>query len=365
MTSNIQEPDSEQKRIRPVSAFLTGFKKFSIQILLLLIILAAVIIFALSVGRYHVSFSKVIMILVDNIVHITNEAEEHWTTIEEKVVELVRLPRIIVAGLCGASLSITGAAMQGVFRNPLVSPQIAGVSSGAAFGGVLAILLLLPGIFVPAFAFIFGIAALLLTLGISRAGRGSILSLVLGGIVTSSFFAALVSLVKYVADPDDILPTIVYWLMGSYNESRYIDVLYVGIPMITAGLLLYKMRFVINILSLGEEEARSLNIKVDHSRRIILFCSAILVSATVSVSGIVGWVGLVIPHFARMITGAGHERVLPVSILSGAIYMILVDTIARTATQGEIPIGILTALVGAPVFGWLVYRIQMRGWNNA
>lgn len=363
--SDLQKPAAEQNSIKPVSAVLRGLGKFSVQIVLLSILLAGVILFALSVGRYQVSFSKVLSILADNIAGAAHKGGRGWEPVEEKVVELVRLPRILVAGLCGAALSLTGAAMQGLFRNPLVSPQIVGVSSGAAFGGVLAILLLLPGIFVSVFAFVFGLAALFLTLGIARTGRGSVLSLVLGGIVTSAFFAALVSLVKYVADPDDILPTIVYWLMGSYNESRYIDVLYVGIPMITAGVLLYKMRYVINILSLGEEEARSLNINVDRSRRIILFCSAILVSATVSVSGIVGWVGLVIPHFARMITGAGHERVLPVSILSGAVYMILVDTIARTATQGEIPIGILTALVGAPVFGWLVYRIQMKGWNSA
>ena len=163
---------------------------------------------------------------------------------------------------------------------------------------------------------------------------------------------------------DDSLPTIVYWLLGSFNESGYQDVLYILIPILTAGLLVYKMRHLINILSLGEEEARSLGVNVDRGRRIILLSVAVMISATVSVSGVVGWVGLIIPHFARMITGPNHSRLLPVSMLAGAIYMILVDTVARTASYGEIPIGVLTALIGAPIFAWLLYRTQLKGWNN-
>ena len=252
-----------------------------------------------------------------------------------------------------------------MFRNPLVGPQIIGVSSGAAFGGVIAILLMLADYFIALFAFGFGMFALLITLAIARSGGGqNVLSLVLGGIVTSAFFASLISLVKYTADPDDTLPTIVYWLMGSFNESSYIDVLYILIPLLSAGLIVFRMRFMIIVLSLGDEEARSLGVNVRKSRWVVLLAVTVLISATVSVSGIVGWVGLIIPHFARMISGANHSRLIPIAMLAGAIYMILVDTVARSASYGEIPIGVLTALIGAPIFAWLLYRTQMRGWSN-
>ncbi|EPJ43647.1 MAG: hypothetical protein OFPII_40520 [Osedax symbiont Rs1] len=338
-----------------------NFTSFNALLALLLALLIMTITFALSTGRYDIEFIKVIKILASHVIDLAND----WKIVEQKVVELVRLPRILVAALCGAALSLCGAALQGLFRNPLVGPQIIGVSSGAAFGGVMAILLMLTDYWISLFSFGFGSLALLLTLGISRSGGGSnILSLVLGGIVTSAFFASLIALVKYTADPDDTLPTIVYWLMGSFNESSYTDVLYVLIPLLTAGVLVIRMRFIINILSLGEEEAHSLGVNVDRSRWMILLSITLMIAATVSVSGIVGWVGLIVPHFARMITGANHARLLPVSMFIGSIYMVLVDTVARTASYGEIPIGVLTALLGAPIFAWLLYRTQLRGWSN-
>ncbi len=334
---------------------------FQYKVVLMVLLLFATILFALSMGRFNVPFTRVVWILLANVV----ELESSWRLVEERVIELVRMPRILVSGICGAVLGLSGAALQGMFRNPLVGPQIIGVSSGAAFGGVIAILLVLKSIFIPVFAFIFGCGALFLTMSISKAGGGkNILSLVLGGIVTSAFFSSLVSLVKYTADPDDTLPTIVYWLMGSFNESSYVDVLFVLLPLGTAGFLVYQMRFVVNLLSLGDEEARSLGINVHRSRWIILLASTLMIASTVSVAGVIGWVGLIIPHFARMITGANHGRLIPISMFSGAIYMILVDTVARTASYGEIPIGVLTALLGAPVFGYLLYRRQMKGWGN-
>ena len=358
-------PRTAPLKLSRLGVALPAVSSFAGHIALLLLVLIGVVIFALSTGRYAVPFDKVLTILSANIFPIANEGANSWKIVEERVVELVRLPRILVAGLCGGALAISGAALQGMFRNPLVGPQIIGVSSGAAFGGVLAILLLLADYFIPVFAFTFGVIALLITMGVASAGGGkNVLSLVLGGIVTSAFFASLVSLAKYTADPDDSLPAIVYWLLGSYNESSYVDVLYILVPVLTAGLLIYKMRYLINILSLGEEEARSLGINVDLSRWVILLSCAVLIAATVSVSGIVGWVGLIIPHFARMITGSNHSRLLPVSMLVGAIYMILVDTVARTASYGEIPIGVLTALIGAPIFAWLLHRTQMKGWSN-
>ncbi len=338
------------------------FRNYTFQISLLLVLLLFVMLFALCLGRYPISYFNVFLILLDNISSMPSSID----VIQERVIEQIRLPRILVAGICGAALSLSGASLQGIFRNPLVGPQIIGVSSGAAFGGVLAILFMLSDLFIPLFAFAFGLVAILITMGVAKAGGSkNVLSLVLGGIVTSAFFASLISLAKYTADPNENLPTIVYWLLGSYNKSSYIDVLYISLPFCILGFLLFKMRFLINILSLGEEEASSLGVNVNLSRWIILLSCTVLISATVSVSGIVGWVGLIIPHFARMITGANHARLLPLSILIGAIYMIVIDTIARTASYGEIPIGVLTSLIGAPIFAYLIYRTQLKGWNNA
>lgn len=308
---------------------------------------------ALGAGRFPIDHSTILNILAANFFDIT----ESFKTVEERVIENVRLPRILTAGLVGATLAICGATLQGMFRNPLVGPKIIGVSSGAGFGGVLAILLGFPDLFVPVLATVFGIIAIICTLFIARSGQQtSLLALVLGGVVTGGFFSALISLVKYVADPDNILPEIVYWLLGSFNESSYTNVLYVALPLLVAGAIIYRMRHTINILSLGEEEAQTLGVDVRKSRWVLMMLTAVLVASCVSVSGIIGWVGLIIPHFARMLCGPNHAKLLPVSAFVGAIYMIAVDTIARTASYGEIPIGVLTALVGAPIFGWLLHK---------
>ena len=326
-----------------------------IQITVLFALLATTFLVALGAGRYAISYNTVLSILGENLFFFDISPE--WKQVEERVVELVRLPRILVAGLVGATLSISGAALQGMFRNPLVGPKIIGVSSGAGFGGVLAIMFRLPDVFIPVLSTIFGIVAIICTLFIARSGhRTSLLALVLGGVVTGGFFTALVSLVKYIADPDDVLPEIVYWLLGSFNESSYTDVLYVALPLLVAGTVVYWMRHTINILSLGEEEAQTLGVDVRKSRWILMIMTAILVASSVSVSGVIGWVGLIIPHFARMVCGPNHVSLIPISALTGAIYMIAVDTLARTASYGEIPIGVLTALVGAPVFAWLLHK---------
>lgn len=344
---------------------LAGLGKHRLLTTALILALCLTVLLALGAGRYPVPFASVLAILIDNLLPQSISPLTRWDPVDEKVVELVRLPRILVAGLCGMCLSISGAALQGIFRNPLVGPQIIGVSSGAAFGGALAILMMISSYYIPVFAFGFGVVALILTMALASAGGGkSVLSLVLGGIVTSAFFASLVSLAKYSADPDDSLPTIVYWLLGSFNESGYRDVLLVLVPTLLAGGLLLKMRHLINLLSLGDEEAGAMGVNVSMIRWIILLCCALLTAATVSVSGIVGWVGLIIPHFARMLAGPNHSRLLLTSMLVGAIYMISIDTVARTASYGEIPIGVLTALIGAPVFGWLLFRTQKRGWGD-
>jgi len=338
------------------------FNRLSVQIIVLFCLLFIVLMISLGSGRYSIDYMTVFSILMSNLL----EVQTSWKMVEERIVELVRLPRILVAGFVGAGLAISGAALQGMFRNPLVGPKIIGVSAGAGFGGVLAMLFGLTGTFILGFATIFGIVAIACTLFIARSGHNtSLLALVLGGVVTGGFFTAMISLVKFTADPDDILPEIVYWLLGSFNESGYSDALYISIPLLLAGTIVYKMRHTINVLSLGEEEAHTLGINVKKSRWVLMIMTAIIVAACVSVSGVIGWVGLIIPHFARMVTGSNHARLIPVSALIGAIYMISVDTIARTASYGEIPVGILTALVGAPIFAWLLHKIGAGKLKNA
>lgn len=327
----------------------------------LLVLLGLSILVSLGIGRFGVPVDHVAGILLGNILPI----EPVWEPVEERVVELIRMPRILIAGLAGAGLAVAGAALQGVFRNPLVGPQIIGVSSGAAFGGAFAILVSESQVLLIAAAFGFGLLAMLVVYAISRQqGRASILMLVLSGIVTSAFFSALVSITKFVADPDDKLPAIVFWLMGSFASASYEKVLLIGIPVVIGSLVVYLMRFQINVLSLGDEEAQSLGIKVERTRWIVLVAVALISAAVVAAAGIVGWVGLVIPHFARMLTGPNHNVLIPAVALIGAIYLILVDNVARASIAAEIPVGIITALLGAPVFAYLLRRAASKGWST-
>jgi len=328
---------------------------------MLLILLGASMLLSLGIGRFSVSVSNVISILLGNILPI----EPTWKPVEERVVELIRMPRILIAALAGAGLAVAGAALQGVFRNPLVGPQIIGVSSGAAFGGALAILVSESQVLLIGAAFGFGMLAMLVVYTISRQqGRASILMLVLSGIVTSAFFSALVSITKFVADPDDKLPAIVFWLMGSFASASYEKVLLIGIPVVSGALVVYLMRFQINILSLGDEEAQSLGLKVERTRWIVLVAVALISAAVVAAAGIVGWVGLVIPHFARLLTGANHNVLIPAAALIGAIYLIHVDNVAPAHIAAEIPVGIITALLGAPVFAYLLRQAANKGWTS-
>jgi len=290
--------------------------------------------------------------------------EVTWSAVEARVVELIRLPRILLAAVVGAGLAIAGAALQGIFRNPLIGPQIIGVSSGAAFGGALAILISESGALLITFAFLFGMIAIVVVYSLSRInGRASILMLVLAGVVTSAFFGALVSLTKFVADPDDKLPAIVFWLMGSFATASYDKLLLTALPVLVGSMIIYRLRFQINVLSLGDEEALGLGMSVEKVRWLVLASVALISAAVVAAAGIVGWVGLVIPHFARMLTGPDHRSLIPAAALIGATYLIVVDDVARATIAAEIPIGILTAIVGAPVFAILLRRTQARGWS--
>lgn len=311
------------------------------------------LIVSLSVGRYSVPVEHVLGILLSKVLPM----EAVWTSTEQRVVELIRLPRILLAAVCGAGLAVAGAALQGIFRNPLVGPQILGVTSGAAFGGALAILLSESATMLIGLAFLFGLSAMgiVYILSMTR-GRSQTLVLVLSGIVVSALFTALVSLVKFVADPDDKLPAIVFWLMGSFAAASNAKLYFVAPVIVGGSILVYALRFRINVLSLGDEEARSLGIHVEVIRWTVFCAVALVSSAVVAAAGIVGWVGLVIPHIARFFTGPDHSRLIPAAALIGAIYLVIVDDVARTVAPAEIPIGILTALIGAPVFALLLRR---------
>jgi iron complex transport system permease protein len=319
------------------------------------------IVISLGIGRFDVPIAHVAAILLDGIIPL----EPTWKPVEERVVELIRMPRILIAGLAGAGLAVAGAALQGVFCNPLVGPQIIGVSSGAAFGGSFAILISESQFILIGAAFGSGILAMVIVYAVSRQqGRASILMLVLSGIVTSAFFSALVSITKFVADPDDKLPAIVFWLMGSFASASYEKVALIGIPVAIGTIVIYLMRFQINVLSLGDEEAQSLGLKVERTRWIALVAVALISAAVVAAAGIVGWVGLVIPHFARMLTGPDHRVLIPASALIGGVYLIHVDNVARASIAAEIPVGIITATLGAPVFAFLLRRAANKGWSS-
>ncbi|MEQ8390925.1 MAG: iron ABC transporter permease [Thalassospira sp.] len=314
---------------------------------------------SLTIGRYDVPLEKVIAILAHHVLPIDAE----WKDVEQRVVELIRIPRMLQAVLVGASLALSGAALQGAFRNPLIGPQIVGVSSGAALGGATAIFLSLGTVAVVGSAFVTGVLAMVCVYMIARTeGRAPILMLVLSGVIVSAFCTSMTSMVTFFANPEDSLPAIVYWLMGSFATASYDKVAILLTALLVAGVPLLALRFRINVLSLGDEEAEALGIKVERTRWIALLAIAALVAASVSVSGIVGWVGLVVPHFARMLFGPDHRLVLPASMIMGAAYMMVIDNIARTMTASEIPLGVLTAIVGAPVFGWLLRRTRARGW---
>lgn len=325
-------------------------------------VLIVVILVALAMGRFPVSVTHVIQTLASRVSPVAPPSSD----VEQTVVTLVRLPRILLALLVGGGLGIAGAALQAIFRNPLVSPEIIGVSSGASFGGALALLLGWGSVALVGGAFAFGLAAIviLLVLTMGRAGA-PMLMVVLGGVIVGSFFAALVSLVTYVANPYTTLPAIVFWLLGSVATATYSKLLIAVIPILAGAIVLGLLRWRINVLSLGDEDAASLGLHPSTLRWLILVASALIVAGAVAVSGVIGWVGLVIPHLARMWVGPDHRVLLPVSFLLGGIYLIVIDTLARTMTASEIPLGVLTALIGAPVFFVLLRRNRDRIWDSA
>jgi len=276
----------------------------------------------------------------------------------ETAIFQVRLPRVLTALLVGMSLSVSGAVFQGVFRNPLVSDHILGVSNGASLGAAAAILLGTSMAGVQLAAFFTGLLAVGLTYSVSRIYKTSStpLTLVLSGIIVGGFFSALVSLMKSVADPYDKMPAIVFWLMGSFAKISSVDLKYAVPAMCIPIIALWLVRWRINVLAMGEEDARALGMNTEQFRLVLIVLSTIATSSAVAVSGVIGWVGLVIPHVARILVGPDHKYLIPASISLGGTYMVLMDDLARSLATAEISIGILTAIIGAPFFAYLLRK---------
>ena len=324
---------------------------------LLLAILLFSVFLSLSLGRFNIPLKTVAGILLEPVFGI----QAFWSETEVQVIWAVRSPRVALAAIVGAGLALAGAAMQSLFRNPLADPQILGVSSGAALGGVIGILLTGTGWPAISGSFAGGLAALAAVFwlaGGSGAGRGGTVMLVLSGLVVGAVGAAGIALAKYAADPDNQLPAIVFWLLGSLaaadRQSLYITLP----PVLLSAALILGLRFHLSALAVGEEDARNLGVPVRAVRLLALGAAGLATAAAVAVSGVVGWVGLVVPHLVRLGFGANHRWFFLNTLLAGASYLILVDTAARRLVAAEIPLGALTALLGAPIFAVLLRRLR-------
>lgn len=325
-------------------------------LLVLTLLLIATALVAAGIGPYRIPPQEVVAALWRRL---SGGAVDPTV---EAVLFRIRLPRVLAAMLVGAALSAAGAAYQSLFRNPLVSPDILGVSTGAGFGAVLGILLGLPVAAIQLLGFGGGLAAVVAVGVLARAlrGGGDVLVLVLAGIVVGALAGAAISLVKVLADPYDQLPAITFWLLGSLAGVKVDDVAAV-LPAVLAGPLpLLLLRWRIGVLSLGEDEARALGVDVPQLRLLVIAAATLVTAAVVAISGVIGWVGLMVPHMARLLVGPRFDRLLPAAILLGAAFMLAIDTLARSAAEIEIPLGVLTATVGGPIFVWLLAHGRRR-----
>jgi len=314
---------------------------------------------ALFLGAYQISPLDTLGLLFREIMPFFQNPDSP----ERAIIIDIRLPRILLAGLAGVALSVTGVTFQGIFRNPLVDPFILGISAGAAFGCALSIAFL-PQAPIQIMAFVFGISAVALAYMIAKTqGEISRLPLILSGVIMSAFFTAMVSIIKFLVDPMK-LQNIVYWLMGSFSLADWNSVRIVGIGLLVSLAPIFLMRWRLNVMSMGDDEARAMGVNVKRDRIIFIAASTIAVSVAVSVSGIIGWVGLMVPHLIRMMTGPDHKSLVPLSMAGGAAFMIVADTIARNLTSFDLPVGIITAITGAPFFIYLMKRGGRDSWGK-
>lgn len=316
---------------------------------------AVLFLYSFTVGPYPIRVSTVVSVFL----HRLHLVDRTWTDAVDLVVTDIRGPRILAALLVGAALAMAGATYQNLFRNPLVSPGVLGVSAGAGFGAALGILLGLGGAAVQGMAFVFGLVAVALAVWLGRAmDRHAMLVLVVAGLVVSAFFQALISLLKVAADPLNQLPTITFWLLGGLHRMNASTLVGALIPIAAAGILLYALRWRVHTMAAGEDEARALGVDVRRIRLALILAATLMTAACVSISGIVGWVGLLVPHVARMLVGPSFPAVLAMSAVVGGGFLLGVDDLARAPGTNEIPLGILTALIGAPFFALILARTR-------
>src|SRR6266700_8365567 len=323
-------------------------------------LLALGLLVAFTVGRYPVTLAELVEVLVSRLAGRATAVPPAV----ENVVLLVRGPRVVAAALVGAALAVAGTAFQGLFRNPLVSPDILGASSGAALCAVLGIYFPLGVIAIEGLAFVGGLIAVaaVYLIGSLLHSRDPILVLVLTGVVVGALLGAGVGLVKYLADPYNQLPAITFWLLGSLAATTVADLLPLTGPVALGSAVLLALRWRLNVMSLPEDEARALGLATGPLRIAIVSAATLVTSASVATSGIIGWVGLVVPHLARALVGPDFPRLIPTAALLGGGYLLVIDTLARTAAPVEIPLGILTAVIGTPFFIWLLAGMQ-RTWS--
>ncbi len=330
-------------------------KRFPVILAIGILVVIATVLIALFIGRYTLSVKEILLYLA------TGQSENAKM---ETLMWGVRIPRVVVALIVGAGLSVAGVALQAMFGNPLVSTHVLGVSYSAGFGAALGILLFAHFAYVELFSMVFGFVGMALTYGISRKdGESSTLMLVLSGVVVGSVFEALTSFIKYIADPEQKLPSITYWLMGSMAGVSKDDIL-TALPLIGgATFVLWLYRWRLNVISLSDDEAVSLGINLNATRIVIVIATTVIAATVVSMCGVISFVGLAVPHLTRMLVGNDHRRLIPMSIVMGATYMIIIDTCARSLTAAEIPLSILTALIGAPIFAIMLRRTG-GAWND-
>lgn len=315
--------------------------------------LLALFLLSFVMGRYGVPLGQVVRILLSGVLPL----EQTWTDNMAIAVLNVRLPRILLACLVGCGLSAAGTGYQTVFQNPMAAPDILGASSGACFGAALAILTGQGAVMITVFAFLASLLSVALVYLVGNHTRGNrVVNLLLAGIMVGSLFSACTSYIKLVADPTNQLPQITYWLMGSLSGTRMGTVKFAAVCMAVGLVPLLLLRWRMNLLTLSPDEARAMGVHTDRLRLAVILSSTVLTAAAVSVSGMIGWVGLVIPHLSRRIVGSDCRRLMPMACLFGAAFLLLVDNMARCLTATEIPIGILTAFVGAPFFIYLMVK---------
>ncbi len=325
-----------------------------------IVALGLVLLLALATGKFEVSPGDILRIVLAGLTGTDSGA----SATAETVIWNVRLPRVLAGLLVGASLAAAGAVYQGLFRNPLVSPDILGVSAGASLGAVLGIFLSQSVVMIQGLAFIGGLVAVALVYAVGSAvrGRDPVLVLVLAGVAIGALLGACISLIKVLADPYDQLPAITFWLLGSLANVTRGDVLSI-LPAMALGLLpMVLLRWRMNLMTLDDEEARALGVETRRLRLLFITAATLMTAAAVSISGIVGWIGLLIPHIARMIVGPDFSRLLPAALMLGGGYVVGVDTLARIVAEIEVPLGILTAAIGAPFFLWLLMSARY-GWR--